>query len=313
MGTIPPLPAELLAQARLAARHQVGLDAVLRGYVVGSTLMDDFILEECDGASAQALMRSRALALDRLLSRISTEYESERRTREGSRETRALEGVRSLLRGEPSTGTGFDYDLGDNHIGLVARGSDSKGMIRAVARSLDSRLLLVAVDSDNVWAWLGRRGALHAEEVQVTIASERQQGVSIGLGESANGITGWRHTHRQARASLPVALRSATGLARYADVCLIASAIQDDLLRSSLHALYLQPLLAAPNGQRAYVETLRAYFAADRNGASAASSLGVSRQTVVNRLRAVEERLGCSLSSCASAVELALDMIDLDP
>jgi hypothetical protein len=39
-------------------------------------------------------------------------------------------------------------------------------------------------------------------------------------------------------------------------------------------------------------------------------SLGVSRQTVSNRLRAVEGRIGLSLLACATDLELALRLAD---
>ncbi len=58
-------------------------------------------------------------------------------------------------------------------------------------------------------------------------------------------------------------------------------------------------------------QTLRAYFAAERNASSTAAALGVSRQTVINRLRVVEERLGRSLGSCAVEVEAALRLEDM--
>ncbi len=45
---------------------------------------------------------------------------------------------------------------------------------------------------------------------------------------------------------------------------------------------------------------------------SAAAALGVSRQTVINRLHAVEERLGRPLGACAVEVEAALRLEELD-
>ena len=41
-----PVPVALLAQARLAARVGVSLDAVLRRYFAGYTLLGDFLIEE---------------------------------------------------------------------------------------------------------------------------------------------------------------------------------------------------------------------------------------------------------------------------
>jgi hypothetical protein len=308
----PPVPAEILRQTRLAARHSVGLDTVLRRCVAGWTYLESLILDQLAGDDLHPLLRSRGVALELLLSQVSAEYERERTARSRSRDVRQFERVVRLLRGEPAESSYLAYDLDLNHVGVVGRGLDVGEAIAALSKDLDSRLLLVRPDEETVWAWLGRRGSLHGDQVQRALGRHAPPGRCLAIGEPAAGLGGWRQTHLQAKASLPVALKSATRQARYADVCLIALAIQDDLLRSSLYSLYLHPLLADSRAEMTYVDTLRAYFAADRNGASAASSLGVSRQTVVKRLRAVEERLGCSLSSCASAVELAVGMIDLE-
>lgn len=311
-GDVPPVPTELLSQARLAARHQVGLDTVLRGYVAGSTLIDDFILDESDGKDIQPLLRSRANALEDLLARVSDEYESERRIRLRSPETRTLERVSKMLRGEPRSDTPLNYDLTCHHIGIVASGAGSKQAIAEFSKATDSQLLSVAIDSERVWAWLGRRNAVHVDDVTDAIAIKGRR-IAVGIGEPASGIAGWRQTHQQAKAALPVALRSATQLARYADVCILASAMQDRLLSTSLREMYLQPLLAGKDEGAIHLQTLRAYFAADRNCVAAAATLGVSRQTINNRLRAIEDRLGRTLPSAAAAIELALRVDALRP
>lgn len=66
------------------------------------------------------------------------------------------------------------------------------------------------------------------------------------------------------------------------------------------------PLAAEKDGGMALRETLRAYFACDRNATSAAAALGVTRQTVNNRLRAIEQRLGREIGSCSIELDLAL-------
>jgi hypothetical protein len=71
----PPVPKVLLAQARLAARSGVGLDTVLRRYLAGHALLDDFLIEEAERLETLApvelksLLRSQAALLDRLLAR----------------------------------------------------------------------------------------------------------------------------------------------------------------------------------------------------------------------------------------------------
>lgn len=53
-------------------------------------------------------------------------------------------------------------------------------------------------------------------------------------------------------------------------------------------------------------ETLRAYFASGQRASSAASVLAVHERTVANRVRAIEERLGCAVGSRSSELETAL-------
>ena len=99
---------------------------------------------------------------------------------------------------------------------------------------------------------------------------------------------------------------------RYADVALLASALGDDVLASSLHELYLAPLEGERDGGAALRRTLRAYFAAGRNVSSAAATLGITRQTVSAHLRAIEERIEDSLDNCAAETETALRLRELN-
>jgi len=135
--------------------------------------------------------------------------------------------------------------------------------------------------------------------------------MAVALGEPGRTTVGWRRTHLQAKAALPVAARSGTKLARYADVCLIASALQDDLLATSLREIYIQPLLVGRDGGAAHLRTLRAYFAAHRNGEATAAALNVSRQAVASRIQVIEARLGRSLHSCAPHIEAALQLEEM--
>lgn len=310
-GDPPPVPVEILTQARLAARHSVGLDAVLRRYVAGSACLDEFMLDECAGRSVQNLLRLRAAGLEHLLSRISVEYEAERRIRARSRETRMFDYVANLLRGEPLDPELLSYEMNLNHVGLVARGPGSKELLREIAKTLDSRLLLIRPDAETTWAWLGRYGDIHGDQVQAAISMKGVRRIAVAIGEPAPAIAGWRHTHHQAKAAFPVAARSATRLARYADVCLVASALQDNLLRVSLKELYVEPLLNSRDGGVTYMETLRAYFASHRNGEATAAVLNLSRQAIAGRLRVIEDRLGRPLHSCAAHIEAALQLEEL--
>ncbi len=311
----PPLPPALLAQARLAANNRVGLDTVLRRCIAGQALLTDFLVEEAEVAglgsgALQRLLRVQAALLDRLLVAISEEHTREVNRHRSSAEQRE-EHVERLLAGELLDTSRLAYDFEANHLGMIAKGSDAAEAIRAIADAFDCRLLLVHRGEDTVWAWLGGRGSIDPLDVMPYLPASFPQ-VSIALGEPGRGLGGWRLTHQQARAALPIALRGRRGLIRYADVALLASISRDDLLATSLRALYLAPLQHERGGGEVARETLRAYFAAGRNVSSAAASLGVSRRTVTNRLHVIEERLGRPLDSCTAEVEAALGLHELD-
>ena len=135
---------------------------------------------------------------------------------------------------------------------------------------------------------------------------------TLALGEIGYDVAGWRRTHWQAREAFLVARLTPGRLLRYADVALLASMVQDDLLTTSLRELYVAPLSGEHDNGRTLRDTMRAYFEAGRDGAVAAAALRVSPQTVANRLQVVETRIGRSLTDCAVAMEAALRLEELD-
>jgi hypothetical protein len=312
----PEIPSALLTQARLAARNHVSLDTVLRRYFAGYTLLGDFLVEEAEaaglhGGPLKSLLRIQASRFDSLVATIADEYVRASPATPTSAEERRAELVQRLLDGELLDAAELSYDFDFSHLGVVAAGPGAAEAVRDLTASLDVRLLLVCREDQTVWAWLGGRHAADLEQLELAVSRRWPAGPSLAIGEPAGGLAGWRFTHQQARAALPIALRSAQALTRYADVALLASMLQDDLLATSLRRLYLAPLSEEWAGGVSARETLRAYFAAGRNVSSAAAALGVKRHTVTNRLRAVEERIGRPLSACAAEVEAVLRLQDM--
>jgi hypothetical protein len=243
----PPVPVILLAQARLAARNGIGLDTVLRRYCAGHALLDDFLVEEAErsglkGAALQRLLRAQAALIDRLLAAVSEEYVRETDSRRDTSEERRAERVERLLGGELLDTSGLAYDFEGHHLGAIASGPGAAKALGDLAGSLDRHLLLVRRGGGTVWAWLGSRRRTDPAELECLATSTLPPGVSLAIGEPGESLPGWRLTHQQARAALPIALRSLRGHVRYADVALLAATLQDDLLSTSLRQLYLAPL-----------------------------------------------------------------------
>lgn len=313
----PPVPVSLLAQARSAARVNIPLDTVLRRYFAGYSLLGFYLMEEAGrddligGAELQSLIAANAATFDRLLAAVGEEHARERARRMGDSGERRAETVKRLLDGELLDGSALGYELGGFHTAMVLTGAGAAASAHMLAQSLDRRLLLVELELEATAAWLGGRDPLSSERLVERIRQWGGGEVSIGIGEPAAGISGWRFSHKQAVAALAVARRGPEKVVAYGDAALLATAIDNDLLNASLQNLFIAPL-AADGDRGPALETLRAYFAAERNAASAAATLGLSRQAVTSRLSRIGGRLGRPVNSCAPELEVALRLNDLD-
>jgi len=301
----------------MAARSGVNLDTVLRRYLAGFSVLTEFVLEDAAHAGLpkgllRNLLRGQTATLDQLLAAVSEEYVNEESRRLSSEEQRRAERVKRLLAGEPLDLSTFEYDFDAYHLGAIASGSGALKIFKGLSSAMGCRLLTVTHDDGTLRAWFGSsRSAgfaqlLHHLSSLGRITAAQQPRFSMALGEPGRGLGGWRRTHRQARAALPIALRDPAPFVRYADVALLASILQDDLLATSLHEIYLAPLQQGRDGGEVALRTLRAYIDAQRNVSSAAAALGVNRNTVANRLRVIEKRIGRPLSSCALEIEATL-------
>lgn len=312
----PDVPAVLLAQARLDARDGVPLDTVLRRYFAGNALFGDFLVEEAERAEVPSsalrpLLAAQATFVDRLIAAVSEEHAREAKNRPRSAAERRRQTVKALLAGELVDYSDLGYDLEAHHLALMAKGKGVAELMRGVAQKLDRRLLAVQREEEPILAcWLGGSRALAAEEAMAVLVAAAPERVFVTVGEPGEGLSGWRFSHHQAKAALPIAERRGVAVLRYADVAVLASIARDDLLATSLRRLYLEPLERMRDGGKVARETLRAYFDAERNISSTAAALGVDRRTVRNRLRAIEDLLGRPLTGSLADLEIALRLDD---
>jgi hypothetical protein len=314
-GAVPGL---LLEQARAAARCGIRLDVVLRRYLIGYSLLGVFFIEEAAdsglvGDSALGrLLWAQAGVFDRLLASIADEYGRELRPRPQSLTQRRTERVEKILAGEPLEFLDVDYELDGWHVGLIGEGPAAVDAVRRLGRTVGRRSILLERPEGTFWAWLGGSERMDPETLERHFAEALPPQTAVAMGEPCADRAGWRMTHQQARAAMPIARRGPSALVRYRDVALLSSVSRDDLLAASLRDIYLAPLEDGGEGKGALLETLRAYFASERNVSSAAAALGLNRRTVANRLRTTEERLGCSLLTNAAEIEAALRLHEFD-
>jgi sugar diacid utilization regulator len=171
---------------------------------------------------------------------------------------------------------------------------------------------VVPQGDDSAWVWLGGRERLAVIEVERYLATGALGDVTLAVGEPRLGLEGWRLTHYEARAAQQVMLRRPQPFIQASEVVLLAAVLRDELLAKSLRETYLAPLDDHGDSGLGLRETLRAYFDAGFNAATAAAALEVDRHTVQRRLRKVEEALGRLLHSCHAELEVALVLEELD-
>jgi hypothetical protein len=313
-GAIPP---SAVAQARRAARKGVNLDKVLLRNNAGHTVLEDFVMQEVDFASQSIVLRgvfgTLGALLDHFTAVLAHEYQREVERTVHLPELRRADRVQRLLAGAPVETAELGYEFDAEHLGVIAVGANAGETVRVLAAGLGRELLSVSPSEETVWAWFGGRRALDIADLGRLVSAKAPAGVSLAVGGSGTGIDGWRLTHRQAKAAMLVALRRPQRLTRYADVSLLAAVLRDPDLARSLVEVHLSPLDGHKDSAVSR-ETLRAYFAAGCNAATAAAALRVDRHTVERRLHAIEMRLGRLLPTCRAELEVALRLEELgDP
>jgi len=314
---LAPIPGEVLIQSRRAVRSGVGLDTVLRRYIAGYTLLEDFVMDAVealdvgDAATLRRLRRLLATLLDRLMSAIADEYCAEQERGRRSSAQRLGERVQRLLVGEAIDASELRYELDAWHLGLIAVGNNAEQALRGMAAQIGRAILLVPRGEETVWGWFGDRRRLAVADLATVLLAKLPPGVTLAIGEPAHGLNGFRVTHRQAESAHLVAQHRPQSLTRYADVALLAFALRDEGLARSLVDIYLTPLDDSRKGYPVLRETVRAYLAAERNATSAAAALGVARHTVESRIRKAEEQLGRLLPACMAEIEVALRLDEL--
>jgi hypothetical protein len=309
-------PAELMAQARSAARSGVGLEVVLRRYAAGYSALGEFLRRLTRDLSTRAssevlysIERDLATLFDRLVEVVSKEYREEAdRTQRPSGPWRS-DSIRRLLAGELPDTSVLNYDLEVHHVCVIARGPRGETGLRDVSSTLDRRSLFFEGGGQTLSVWLGGRQSFDRAELDELADFQWPPETLVAAGEPAQGLPGWRLTYRQATAALGVALRRPQPYTRYGEVALVAAVSKDNDLLSFLAKTYLAPLATERDGGEALRRTLRAYLHADRNVSSAAAALGIARQTVASRLQVIETRVGRPLASCGAEFEAILHLI----
>ncbi len=223
-----------------------------------------------------------------------------------SGENRRFHAIRSFLEGAPLVDSPPDLDLDRYHLGLVAWGPGGADLARELASAVGRPLLIISVLNQSWWGWLSGSHPLSAAEERELLNFKAPEKAGIALGLESFGENGFTATNRQALRARWVARKTNRQVVRYADVAVEALASENRADARAFVAQELRGIEDDTKASRERRETIAAYFAAEHNAASAAATLGVHQQTVANRLRAAEEKLGHSVGARRVELELAL-------
>jgi len=310
-----PIPPETAQQARRAAREGVRLDTVLLRYSAGNKSLEEFIVAESDGIPSQVLcqiLSDQGFHLARLMESVSAEYRDElEQTRRSSAQRRGDRVLHLLKSNSVAMPADLDYDFDVWHVGMILVGPNAEKSARAFAESLGCRFLPVVRDHEITWTWLGNSQQPAVATLGRFLVANTPTDISVAIGEPRKGLDGWRQTHYEAQAALQAMLYRPKPVTRCRDVILDSAVLRDQWLTKSLIETYLAPLDGQGNSGEALRKTLRAYFAADQNVASAALALGKSRNTVERHLHRVEEKLDQTLNTCNAQLQVALRVEEL--
>ncbi|MGN6254947.1 MAG: PucR family transcriptional regulator [Solirubrobacterales bacterium] len=313
----PPVPAVALEHARKAAWTTASPRLLPDRYLASRTVFSQFVRREgrsVEGYVDEALshiQESGDVIFEHLFRLVSEELEQELKRKQRSTATKKLERVKALLSGELMEVPDLDYRFEATHVGVIGSGKDVDPAIRQLARFLDGQLLLVTPSPYRVWAWIGCSRELGSAFLEHFAQMDFPFSARLSLGEPRSGLAGWRRTHRQANAAV-ASLTPERPIVRYAEIAVLAPLANDDLAPDFLKEKFLAPLMSNGKDRQGLCETLRAYFSMGRNRTSAAAVLGISRQTVSQRLQTVESRLGQPLDVCGDALWLALQLEMVD-
>lgn len=309
---LPLVPTLALVEVRRAAEAGEDVGSVLRCYATGKGVFWDFFLREALGVEmaeeerARVLLEASAVLSSmgaQLLPKIGAIHAKEIARQRDPAEGQTATIVKALLDCVPVAADGVAYDFDGAHVGLVATGAGAQRAVSHLGGELGCDHLCLPQPDGVVWAWFQTDDPFGGDVLE---DNRIERGVRIAVGEGASGRFGFRATHRQAQATMQVAIWQRQPITRYRDVLLLVPAIQDEGCRDVLMSVYLEPLERAPERNPTLKETLEAYFSSQRNMSATAALLRVDRRTATSRLRAIEECLGFPIHAHAAELEIAL-------
>jgi DNA-binding PucR family transcriptional regulator len=264
----------------------------------------------------EAGSRSVVGFVEDMVAALSEQLRRERAELARSSHERRFEVVSLILESAPITvgraSSQLAYDLRRRHTAAVLwtdpRHPDQAALAQAAealgAAAGARQVLTVIASSSSVWAWLA--AAADTDTGAIATATAAYPAVRAAVGPASVGIDGFRRSHFDAVATQRLmSRRPDLRVARFADVQLVALAIQDE---QRAREFVVRTLGALADAEGELRDTLCVYIREQFSAARAARALYAHRNTVLNRLERAERLLPIRLAGHGLEVGVALEI-----
>lgn len=322
--------------ARTLAQRGYDVGLLLRLYRIGQRVfwrkLMEIVSEQVDDPDLRMdvlgfLWDQMSRVLERNIDGLVTAHseESERRLRGAL--ARRSETVHAILRGDPAEVDAATQQLGhnlhrtqtalvlwaDRAAGMVDAGEKLEALASEAAAAVGAaRPLAIRVTAEEVWAWLATGSEPPLARIADAPTLRQYESLRVAVGVPAAGVAGFRDSHREAVRAQAVAVAADRGkqVTHYRDVEVVSCLSADDAAMRALVARELGDLGGPGSGPRRLRETALAYLRVGGSARAAAAALGVHKNTILYRLRQVDELLGHPIDQRRLPLELALLIAD---
>lgn len=327
------LTREQLAVVRETARREFPLRDMVRGLRIVQRHWTEVLLDLIERCLPEPERHQRARRMLDVLTRffddtidsVMVEYLGERQRLLGCALSARREMLLRLLAGEPAedAGTVLGIDLAHHHLALALPGvgdhlerlerqqASPPALAEEVSAALraDGELVVPGTDHEQ-WIWVSSPRPFAEDHVASVRAILSDQGyATCGIGRPGPGRRGLCDGLADARDALRIARRRPSGSERivaFAEVRLTALLSADPLRAQRFVREELGELAADQPAMAELRVTLRTYYESEQSLVKTAARLFLHRNTVVYRLRRIEQGLGHPVGAEALEVHAAL-------
>jgi DNA-binding PucR family transcriptional regulator len=260
--------------------------------------------------------------IDRISSLVAAEYVAELDRRQNQARAERDDVVRALLAGERVDSSRAErilsHRLTGRQIGFVCwaedRGVDLEGFASHVGRHLGAGHSLVVADGPlAVWGWASVTGDVRTSLTGMATEFSGEN-VHIAVGSPHLGAAGFRTSHLEAlrtRRVIELSGRAAPSVTEFRNIALVDAISRDLDGARAFVAAQLGDLARDDAKERDERATLLAVLDAQGSLTTAARTLGIHKNTVLQRVRRAEERMGRPATVKVAELHAALLVCDV--